>query len=145
VQWGSELIHRRVFNMSNTFGWVEIRTKDMEKTADFYERLVGRRVITKDIADGLDVLIFDTGDEPRIQNLRRGGIWLRPKGEPLGVVVYSVNSKSIPNVLLGLVAMMFLCSAPKRPLEARKSFAFSRDFTFIDYIKVKTVKTRLPI
>jgi len=74
--------------MANTFGWVEIRTKDIEKTADFYEKLFGWEVIAKDLADGLDVWIFDTGDEPRIQNLRRGGIWLRPKDEPLGVVVY---------------------------------------------------------
>jgi len=74
--------------MANTFGWVEIRTKDIEKTADFYEKLFGWEVIAKDLADGLDVWIFDTGDELRIQNLRRCGIWLRPKDEPLGVVVY---------------------------------------------------------
>ncbi len=26
----------------------------------------------------------------KIENLRRGGIWLRPEGEPLGIVVYVV-------------------------------------------------------
>jgi hypothetical protein len=29
-------------------------------------------------------------DEPRQENLRRGGSWLRPEGEALGIVVYSV-------------------------------------------------------
>lgn len=76
--------------MANTFDWVEIRTKDTEKSAMFYENLFGWKVIEKETADGLDVWIFDTGGEPRIQTLRRGGIWLRPEGEPLGIVVYIV-------------------------------------------------------
>ena len=76
--------------MSNTFDWIEIRTGDMKATANFYESLFGWKIIEKETADGLDVWIFDTAGEPRLQNLRRGGIWLRPKGEPLGVVVYIV-------------------------------------------------------
>ena len=47
-------------------------------------------ITQKETAEGFDYWIFDTGGEPRVQNLRRGGIWLRPKGEPLGVVVYIV-------------------------------------------------------
>jgi len=74
--------------MANTFDWIEIRTNNIETTADFYESLFGWKIIKKEKTDGFDVWIFDTGSKPRIQNLRRGGIWLRPKGEPLGVVVY---------------------------------------------------------
>ena len=74
--------------MPNTFDWIEIRTSDVEKTAHFYASLFGWSIIEKDTADGADVWIFDTGSEPRVQNLRRGGIWSRPKGEPLGIVVY---------------------------------------------------------
>ena len=76
--------------MANTFDWVEIRTKDTKKSAMFYGKLFGWKIIEKETADGLDVWIFDTGGEPRIQTLRRGGIWLRPEGEPLGIVVYIV-------------------------------------------------------
>lgn len=76
--------------MPNTFDWVKIKTGDIESTANFYESLFGWRVIERDTADGFDVWIFDTGGEPRVQNLRRGGIWLRPSGEPLGIVVYVV-------------------------------------------------------
>ncbi|MGC9335117.1 MAG: VOC family protein [Anaerolineae bacterium] len=53
-----------------------------------HERLFGWKVIRKDLADGADVWIFDTGGEPRLENLRRGGIWERPEDDPLGVVVY---------------------------------------------------------
>jgi len=76
--------------MSNTFDWIEIRTGDIEATANFYESLFGWKIIEKETAEGLDVWIFDTADEPRVQNIQRGGLWLRPEGEPLGVVVYIV-------------------------------------------------------
>lgn len=76
--------------MSNTFDWVEIRTGNIEKTAKFYENLFGWKIIQKETAEESDVWIFDTGSKPRVENLRRGGIWLRPEGEPLGVVVYIV-------------------------------------------------------
>jgi predicted enzyme related to lactoylglutathione lyase len=74
--------------MFNTFDWVEIRTNNMEETFSFYEKLFGWRIIAKDTADGSDVWIFDTGGEPRLEDIRRGGLWLRPEGSPLGVVVY---------------------------------------------------------
>ncbi|MDD3827040.1 MAG: VOC family protein [Anaerolineaceae bacterium] len=74
--------------MANTFDWIEIRTNNMEATAAFYESLFGWKTTDRETADGSDVWIFDTGSEPRIQNLRRGGIWLRPEGERLGFVVY---------------------------------------------------------
>jgi len=76
--------------MANTFDWVEIKTRNMEKSAKFYENLFGWKVIEKETAEGLDVWIFDTGSEPRVRNLQRGGIWLKPEGEHLGVVVYIV-------------------------------------------------------
>ncbi len=74
--------------MANTFDWIEIRTNNMEATAAFYESLFGWKTTDRETADGSDVWIFDTGSEPRIQNLQRGGIWLRPEGERLGFVVY---------------------------------------------------------
>ncbi len=74
--------------MTHTFDWIEIRTHNMEATAAFYESLFGWRITDRQTADGLDVWILDTGGEPRVENLRRGGIWLRPEGERLGFVVY---------------------------------------------------------
>jgi sulfatase modifying factor 1 len=74
--------------MANTFDWVEIATRNVVETASFYERLFGWKAMQKEIADGFDVWIFDTGGEPRLENLRRGGIWERPEEDPLGVVVY---------------------------------------------------------
>ena len=74
--------------MANTFDWIEIRTRDIEKTASFYENLFDWKIIQKEDAGGLDYWIFDTGDKPRIQNIQRGGISLRPDSENLGVVVY---------------------------------------------------------
>jgi len=76
--------------MANTFDWIEIATRNVAETASFYERLFGWQIIQKETADGFDVWIFDTGGEPRVQNLRRGGIWSRPDDEPLGIVVYIV-------------------------------------------------------
>lgn len=74
--------------MPNTFDWIEIRTDDIEQSARFYEALFGWQVTDRETADGAGVWLFDTGGEPRLENLRRGGIWLRPAGERLGVVVY---------------------------------------------------------
>jgi hypothetical protein len=76
--------------MANTFDWVEIQVTDIERAADFYKGLFGWSVIERDAADGSDVCIFDTGGTPRTENLSRGGLWLRPAGERLGVVVYVV-------------------------------------------------------
>jgi len=100
--------------MANTFGWIEIKTRDIEKTANFYENLFGWRVIEKDTADGFDVWIFDTGGEPRVQNLRRGGIWLRPSGEPLGIVVY-VEVDDIETILKKVRELGGKVVTPKTP------------------------------
>lgn len=76
--------------MANTFDWIEIRARDAEEAARFYEKVFGWCVTEKATADGSAVLLFDTGGEPRMQNLRRGGIWSKPQGESLGIVVYIV-------------------------------------------------------
>jgi len=76
--------------MANTFDWIEIKTRDVEQAAHFYESLFGWKITEKETAEGFDVWLFDTGGEPRVQNLRRGGLWQRPSDEPLGVVVYIV-------------------------------------------------------
>jgi predicted enzyme related to lactoylglutathione lyase len=84
--------------MPNTFDWVEIRTRDTEKASRFYESLFGWEVVRKETTEGSDYWIFDTGDEPRVQNIRRGAMWLRPDDANLGVVVY-VIVKDIEAVL----------------------------------------------
>jgi len=76
--------------MSNTFDWIEIRTSDIEKTAAFYQALFGWKITEKESSDGYDYWIFDTNGEPRMQNLRRGGIWARPVGELQGVFTFIV-------------------------------------------------------
>jgi predicted enzyme related to lactoylglutathione lyase len=103
--------------MSNTFDWIEIRTSDIEKTAHFYESLFGWRITEKETAGGFEVWIFDTGGEPRLQNLRRGGIWLRPKSEPLGIVVYIVVD-DIEATLERVVELGGKVTTPKAPLGA---------------------------
>ncbi len=74
--------------MADTFDWVEIRTRDTERATEFYEELFGWKVVRRETAEGSDYWIFDTGDEPRIENIRRGGMWLRPDEANVGVVVY---------------------------------------------------------
>lgn len=74
--------------MANTFDWVEIRTRDTERATEFYENLFGWKVVRRETAEGSDYWIFDTGDEPRIENIRRGGMWLRRDDANVGVVVY---------------------------------------------------------
>lgn len=76
--------------MANTFDWIEIRTRDVQRAAEFYGSLFGWQVVRRETADGSDYWIFDTGDEPRVQNIRRGALWLRPDDAHPGVVVYVV-------------------------------------------------------
>lgn len=72
--------------MANTFDWVEIRTRNLEKASEFYRRLFGWKVIEK--TNGSDYWIFDTGAEPRIHNIRRGGLSLGSGSKTFGVFVY---------------------------------------------------------
>jgi len=110
--------------MANTFDWVEIRTKDIAETANFYESLFGWKITEKDTADGFDVWIFDTGGEPRVQNLRRGGIWLRPDGEPLGLVVYIVVD-DIETILKKVTRLGGKVVTPKTPQGSNFRASFS--------------------
>jgi uncharacterized protein len=103
--------------MPNTFDWIEIRTHRIEETAHFYESLLGWKITEKETAGGFAVWLFDTGDEPRLQNLRRGGIWLRPQGEPLGVVVYIVVD-DIEATLKRVTELGGKVAVPKAPLGA---------------------------
>jgi predicted enzyme related to lactoylglutathione lyase len=76
--------------------------------------LFGWRITEKETAEGFDVWLFDTGGEPRIQNLRRGGIWSRPDDEPLGVVVYIVVD-DIAAILKKVTELGGKVVAPKTP------------------------------
>jgi len=100
--------------MANTFDWVEIRVRDIEKTANFYENLFGWEIVQREATEGFDYWIFDTGDEPRIQNIRRVGMWLRPEGENPGVVVYIVVD-DIEGVLKKVAELGGEVVSPKTP------------------------------
>jgi predicted enzyme related to lactoylglutathione lyase len=89
--------------MANTFDWVEIRTEDVETATDFYKHVFGWKMDHQEIVEETDYWVFSTGDVPRTENIRRGGIWLRPAGESLGVVVYIVV-ESIETVLEKVIA-----------------------------------------
>jgi len=100
--------------MANTFGWVEIKTRHIDETANFYQSLFGWKIVQEDTAEGFDVWIFDTGGEPRVENLRRGGIWSRPAGEPLGVVVY-IEVDDIATILEKVTELGGKVVGPKTP------------------------------
>jgi len=103
--------------MANTFDWIEIRTHHIEETANFYESLFGWKITQKEMAGGFAVWLFDTGNEPRLQNLRRGGIWLRPENETLGVVVYIVVD-DIDETLKKVTELGGKITIPKAPIGA---------------------------
>ena len=100
--------------MSNTFDWIEIHSHDIEQTAKFYQSLFGWKMIATDTADGTAVWIFDTGAEPRLQNLRRCGIWAKPKDQPAAVTVY-IQVGDIDAVLDQVVALGGHVVTPKTP------------------------------
>jgi len=72
--------------MANNFDWVEIRTRDIRRAANFYEKLFGWKVVEKETIEGFDHWVFETGKTSFHRS--RGGIWLRPRDENLGVLVY---------------------------------------------------------
>ncbi len=100
--------------MANTFDWVEIRTRDTERATEFYENLFGWKVVRRETAEGSDYWIFDTGDEPRIENIRRGGMWLRRDDANVGVVVY-VLVEDIETVLKRVTDLGGEVVVPKTP------------------------------
>ncbi len=103
--------------MPNTFDWIEIRTHDIEKTAHFYESLFGWKMTGQETVGGSAVWLFDTGHEPRLENLRRGGLWERPPGESLGIVVYIVV-EDIEATLKRVTELGGKVTAAKAPLGA---------------------------
>jgi hypothetical protein len=112
-------------DMANTFDWIEIGIRDIEKAAEFFEELFGWEVVRRETADGSDYWIFDTGDEPRTENLRRGGLCLRPDGAALGVVVYVVVEDI--DAVLGRVATLGGEVVVPRTPEGAASKAYFRD------------------
>lgn len=63
--------------MANNFDWVEIRTKDVNRAANFYEKLFSWKIVEKETIEGFDHCVFDTGRTSFHRS--RGGIWLRPQ------------------------------------------------------------------
>jgi predicted enzyme related to lactoylglutathione lyase len=98
--------------MANTFDWVEIRARDIETATNFYKSVFDWKMDHHETVQGSDYWIFDTGNQPRTENIRRGGIWLRPAGEGLGVVVYIVV-ENIEAVLEKVIAYGGKAIAPK--------------------------------
>ena len=110
--------------MANTFDWIEIRVLDTGKSAEFFQSLFGWRVVRRHTANGSNYWIFDTGDEPRTENLRRGALWLRPDGADLGTVVY-VAVEDIDAVLSRVVDLGGEVVTPKTAEGAAFTARFS--------------------
>jgi predicted enzyme related to lactoylglutathione lyase len=110
--------------MANTFDWIEIRTNHIDETAQFFKSLFGWQITHKLDADGSPVWLFDTGGEPRLENLRRGGLWLRPEDEQPGVVVY-ILVEDIDETIQKAVELGGNIVAPKSP----QGSAFKAFFT----------------
>jgi len=55
--------------MTYTFDWIEVGTRDVGRAAEFHRHLFGWEVVDKQVAGGSDYWIFDTGDDPRVENL----------------------------------------------------------------------------
>jgi predicted enzyme related to lactoylglutathione lyase len=98
--------------MANTFDWIEIRTQDVEDQARFLKRLFGWKVVERIAEDGSPYWIFDTGAEPRVENLRRGALWLRPGNEAPRTVVY-IHAEDIDATLKRVVALGGKVVAPR--------------------------------
>ena len=98
--------------MANTFDWIEIRTQDVEDIAHFFERLFGWKILERIAEDGSPYWIFDTGEPPRLENLRRGALWLRPAGEKPRTVVY-ILVQDIDATLKKVVALGGKIVTPK--------------------------------
>ena len=98
--------------MASTFDWIEIRTRDVEDTAYFFEQLFGWTVLRRIAEDGSPYWIFDTGEDPRLENLRRGAFWLRPASEQPRTVVY-IHVQDIDATLKKAVALGGKIVAPK--------------------------------
>lgn len=110
--------------MSNTFDWIEMRTQAIETAARFYEALFGWKVVRKEEAGGSAVWIFDTGGEPRLENLRRAGLWLRPAGEAPGVVVY-VRVEDLDDTLRRVVELGGQVVGPRLDLGGSRADFFT--------------------
>lgn len=100
--------------MANTFDWIEIRTNHIDETAQFFKSLFGWQITRKLNADGSPVWLFDTGGEPRLENLRRGGFWLRTADEQPNVVVY-IAVENIDEVLLKVTQLGGKVVSPRSP------------------------------
>jgi predicted enzyme related to lactoylglutathione lyase len=98
--------------MANTFDWIEIRTQNVEDTAHFFQQLFGWKVLQRIAEDGSPYWIFDTGAEPRLENLRRGAFWLHPTGEGPRTVVY-IHVQDIDATLKKVVALGGKIIAPR--------------------------------
>jgi predicted enzyme related to lactoylglutathione lyase len=98
--------------MAQTFDWIEIRTQDIEVATRFFEELFGWKVLERIAEDGSPYWIFDTGETPRVENLRRGAFWLRPAGEEPRTVVY-IHVPDIDATLNQVVALGGKVIAPK--------------------------------
>ncbi|MFQ6065508.1 MAG: VOC family protein [Candidatus Bathyarchaeia archaeon] len=72
--------------MVSNFDWVEIGTRDIRRAAIFYENVFGWKTVEKETIEGFDHWVFDTGKTSFHRS--RGGIWVRPRDENLGVLVY---------------------------------------------------------
>ena len=93
--------------MANVFNWVEIRTRNLEKSKKFYETLFGWKISGKEDKDW-EYWIVNTGAPPG------GGMWRMPDEKPLGVFVY-ILVDDIDATLKQVVELGGRVTVPKNP------------------------------
>jgi len=74
--------------MPNTFDWIELNAKNLDKLSAFYRNVFGWEIITRENIQGYEFRIFNTGGKPRVENISRFGIWQNPTKSTNGPLVY---------------------------------------------------------
>ena len=74
--------------MPNTFDWVELNAKNLDKLSAFYRNVFGWEIINRENIQGYEFRIINTGGIPRVENISRFGIWQNPTKSTNGPLVY---------------------------------------------------------
>jgi predicted enzyme related to lactoylglutathione lyase len=74
--------------MPNTFDWIELNAKNLDKLSAFYRNIFGWEIITRENIQGYEFRIFNTRGKPRVENISRFGIWQNPTKSTNGPLVY---------------------------------------------------------
>lgn len=88
--------------MTNTFDWIELNAVNLENLSKFYMNVFGWEISSTENVQGCEVKIFNTGGNPRIENLSRFGIWQNPNNPNHGALVY-IWVENIDNMLKKII------------------------------------------